>query len=84
MNELDKLALINNECSIKTKIILDNGIVLTESDCVLSWDYEDFRYVPNQGFIGQFVERVVNGKFKNVDDSFTLENKILEKIRLKY
>ena len=78
MNELDKLALINNECSIKTKIILDNGIVLTESDCVLSWDYEDFRYVPNQGFIGQFVERVVNGKFKNVDDSFTLENKILE------
>ena len=78
MNELDKLALINNECSIKTKIILDNDIVLTESDCVLSWDYEDFRYVPNQGFIGQFVERVVNGKFKNIDDSFTLENKILE------
>lgn len=78
MNELDKLALINNECSIKTKIILDNNIVLTESDCVLSWDYEDFRYVPNQGFMGQFVERVVNGKFKNIDDSFTLENKILE------
>lgn len=78
MNELDKLALINNECSIKTKIIIDNDVVLTESDYVLSWDYEDFRYAPNQGFIGQFVERVVNGKLKNVDDSFTLENKVIE------
>lgn len=78
MDELDKSALINNECSIKTKIILDDGTVLTESDYIENWDYEDFRYVPNQGFIGQFVERVVNGKLKNVDDSFTLENKVIE------
>lgn len=78
MSDLDKLALINNECAIKTKIILDDGTVLTESDYIENWDYEDFRYVPNQGFIGQFVERVVNGKLKNVDDSFTLENKVIE------
>lgn len=78
MNELDKSALINNECTIKTKIIINGSTVLTESDYILSWDYEDFRYVPNQGFIGQFVERVVNGKLKNVDDSFTLENKLIE------
>ena len=78
MSDLDKLALINNECAIKTKIILNDGTILTESDYVENWDYEDFRYVPNQGFIGQFVERVVNGKLKNVDDSFTLENKVIE------
>lgn len=78
MSDLDKLALINNECAIKTKIILDDGTVLTESDYVENWDYEDFRYVPNQGFLGQFVERVVNGKLKNVDDSFALENKVIE------
>ena len=78
MSDLDKLALINNECAIKTKIILDDGTVLTESDYIENWDYEDFRYVPNQGFIGQFVERVVNGKLKNVDDSFTLENKVID------
>lgn len=78
MSDLDKLALINNECAIKTKIILNDGTILTESDYVENWDYEDFRYVPNQGFIGQFVERIVNGKLKNVDDSFTLENKVIE------
>ena len=78
MSDLDKLALINNECAIKTKIILDDGTVLTESDYIENWDYEDFRYVPNQGFLGQFVERVVNGKLKNVDDSFALENKVIE------
>ena len=82
MIDSDKQALIDNLCTVPTKIIVDNGdettTVLTESDYVLNWDYEDFRFVPNEGFIGQFVERVVNGNLKNVDDSFSIVDKEIE------
>lgn len=82
MIDSDKQALIDNVCTVPTKIIVDNGdgttTLLTENDYVLNWEHEDFRFVPNEGFIGQFVERVVNGNLKNVDDSFSIVNKEIE------
>lgn len=78
----DKQALIDNLCTVPTKIIVDNGdgttTILTESDYVLNWDHEDFRFVPNEGFIGQFVERIVTGNLKNVNDSFSITDKEIE------
>ena len=85
MIDSDKQALLNNTCTVPTKIIVDNGdgttTTLTESDYVLDWNYEDFRYVPNEGFLGQFVERVLTGNLKNVNDSFSIVDK---KIELKF
>ena len=82
MNNSDKQALINNSCVVPTKIIVDNGdgtsSILTEQDYILNWNYEDFRYVPDEGFIGQFVERVINVNLKNINDSFTIVNKKIE------
>lgn len=82
MNNSDKQALINNSCTIPTQVIIDNGdgttTTLTEQDYILNWNYEDFRYVPEQGFIGQFVERIININLKNVDDSFTIVDKNIE------
>lgn len=82
MIDSDKQALIDNICTVPTKIIVDNGdnttTVLTESDYVLDWQHEDFRFVPNEGFIGQFVERIVTGNLKNVDDSFSITDKEIE------
>ena len=82
MIDSDKQALIDNICTVPTKIIVNNGdrttTVLTESDYVLDWNHEDFRFVPNEGFIGQFVERIVTGNLKNVDDSFSITDKEIE------
>ena len=82
MIDSDKQALIDNTCTVPTKIIVDNGdnttTVLTESDYVLDWQHEDFRFVPNEGFIGQFVERIVTGNLKNVNDSFSITDKEIE------
>lgn len=82
MIDSDKEALIDNICTVPTKIIVNNGdgttTVLTESDYVLDWQHEDFRFVPNEGFIGQFVERIVTGNLKNVDDSFSITDKEIE------
>lgn len=82
MIDSDKQALIDNICTVPTKIIVNNGdgttTTLTESDYVLDWNHEDFRFVPNEGFIGQFVERIVTGNLKNVDDSFSITDKEIE------
>lgn len=82
MIDSDKQALIDNICTVPTKIIVNNGdgttTILTESDYVLDWNHEDFRFVPNEGFIGQFVERIVTGNLKNVDDSFSITDKEIE------
>ena len=82
MIDSDKQALIDNICTVPTKIIVNNGdettTTLTESDYVLDWQHEDFRFVPNEGFIGQFVERIVTGNLKNVDDSFSITDKEIE------
>lgn len=53
-------------------------IVLTEENSVISWDHEDFRYVKDQGWIGQFVARQVTGKLKNISDDFNITDKEFE------
>ncbi len=49
--------------------------VITEEDYVKNWDMEDFRIVPKQGFVGQFVEKILTLNFKNITKDFVVENK---------
>jgi len=72
-SDADKQAIINEQARIFTKVtLLSTGDVFTEDDSLSSWDYEDFRYVPNQGFIGQFVERLMDISLKGVEINSTL------------
>ncbi len=69
----DKQAIINEQARIFTKVtILSTGDTFTEDTSLASWEYEDFRYVPNQGFIGQFVERLMDVVLKGVQITTTL------------
>ena len=65
MTAEDKAALHSGNCAIKTKIIVSPGtdeeIVLTEENSVKSWEHIEERYVPDVGFIGQFVARELTG-----------------------
>lgn len=75
----EKELLLSN-APVLSRITLygENGEVLqvfNENDYLVDWDYEDFRYVPNQGFIGQFVERLLDGHLMNVPEGISLENK---------
>ena len=78
----DKLALHTGQCTIKTKLIVspgtDNEITLTERDAVKSWEHVEERYVPDVGFIGQFVARELSGELHNISDSFSMENEYVE------
>lgn len=72
----DKEALINNTASVLSRItVADNGAVLTEDNYITEWKYEDFRYVPGQGFIGQFVERLLDGKLTDLPSNINLTDK---------
>lgn len=79
----DKIRLINNSVAISTKIIIkatDNlpEIILTESDAIKTWEHIEERYVPDNGFIGQFVARTLNGELHNISDDFNIENREVE------
>lgn len=80
----DKELLKTNACAIKTKIIVkslneeEQDIVLTEDDYVKDWLYTDERYVPDEGFIGQFVARTLSGNVQNVGEDFNIENREIE------
>jgi hypothetical protein len=63
---------VDDETSVPSKT------VLTESDAVKTWELNDERYVPNNGFIGQFVSRTLTGELHNIDDDFSIENKDVE------
>ena len=72
-SNVDKQAIINEQARIFTKVtLLSTGDVFTEDNSLSSWEYEDFRYVPNQGFIGQFVERLMDVSLKGVEANSTL------------
>lgn len=77
----DKIALLNGTAAIQTKLEIlpleegGDSIILTEENSVISWDYEDFRYVADQGFIGQFVARQVKGALKNINDNFSITDR---------
>lgn len=53
-------------------------VVLTESDAIKTWELNDERYVPNNGFVGHFVARTLTGELHNIDDDFSIENKDVE------
>lgn len=72
----DKQLLKENAALVVCKIsVVGTELVYTEDDYIADWKYEDFRYVPENGFIGQFVERLLDGKFKNLPTDLILENK---------
>lgn len=83
MDNNDKLALRESTTAIKCKLIIKATdtlpqIILTESNCIKDWTYTDDRYVPQQGFIGQFVARTLSGNLQNIDDNFNIENREVE------
>ena len=53
-------------------------LVLTQDDAIKTWELNDERYVPDNGFIGQFVARTLNGELHNISDDFNIENKDIE------
>lgn len=79
----DKYALLNSNTTILTKIIVKEQdtlpeIILTEEDSVKSWSYDDDRYVPDTGFIGQFVARTLSGELQNINDEFNIEDREIQ------
>lgn len=81
MNNGDKQALLNGSATIETKIEIlpliqgEEPIILDQNNSVIKWNYEDFRYVKNEGWIGQFVARQVTGDLKNINDSFSITDR---------
>lgn len=81
MSENDKIALLNKTATVPSTIEIlpansdEEAIVLTENTGIVSWDHEDFRYVANEGFIGQFVARKITGKVKRLSTDIDLLNR---------
>ena len=91
MLEVDKQALRDSTAAIRCKLIVKATdtlpeIILTdgfdmgnnEFPGVKDWTYTDERYVPQQGFIGQFVARTLSGNLQNISDEFNIENREIE------
>lgn len=83
MLDTDKQALRDNTAAIRCKIIVKATdvlpeIILTDNDSIKDWTYTDDRYVPQQGFIGQFVARTLEGNLQNISDDFNIENREIE------
>lgn len=55
--------------------LCEEPIVLDQNNSVIKWDYEDFRYVKDEGWIGQFVARQVTGELKNISDDFNITDR---------
>lgn len=80
LRDIDKEAFYTGYVTLKTKVIvLADGnheeIVLTEDDAVKTWSINEERYVPDNGFIGQFVARTLDGELQNISDDFNIENR---------
>lgn len=75
--------LLSNNCTITSIVDIvtgldetENLITITSDDYLESWDVEDFRYVPNVGLIGQFVQKKLSMTVKNGFDVSNLSNQI--------
>jgi hypothetical protein len=82
-SEEDKTALKESTAIIRCRLVVKATgnlpeIVLTEEDAVKDWTYTDERYVPQQGFIGQFVARTLEGNLQNISDDFNIEGREIE------
>lgn len=84
LNDTDKEAFYTGYVTIRTKVIVlpdpnhADEIVLTERDAVKTWSISEERYVPDNGFIGQFVARTLDGELQNITDDFNIENREVE------
>lgn len=83
MSDDDKNALRNNTAAIMTKLIVKETetlpqIILTENNSVKSFEYNDERLVPKQGFIGQFIGRTLDGELHNISDDFSIDGREVE------
>lgn len=84
MSNTDIQALLNGTAAVQTKIEIlpqvagESSITLTESNGIVSWDYEDFRFIKDQGFIGQFIAKQVTGTIKNPSDTFSMTDREFE------
>ena len=81
MDTITKQAIIEGTVAIKTRLIVNEPnqtLVLTEEDSIKNWELNDERYVPDVGFIGQFVARTLNGELHNINDDFSIEDKDVE------
>ena len=83
MSNNDKLLLTQGVATIKCQVIVKATdtlpeIVLSEENSVKDWTYTDERYVPKQGFIGQFVARTLSGNLQNISDDFNIEGREIE------
>ena len=55
-----------------------SGFQINEDNYLQSLDFDDCRYVPQEGIIGSCVAKELQGKFINVDSSLDIENKEVE------
>lgn len=83
MIDSDKLALQNSTAIVRCKLVVKATdtlpeIILTEENAIKNWTYTDERYVPQQGFIGQFVARTLEGNLQNISDDFNIEGREIE------
>ena len=94
MSETTKRALIDGSAAIRTRLIVNKKssvaqtfanveetnqpLILPEDDSVKSWELNDERYVPDTGFIGQFVSRTLNGELHNISDEFSIQDADIE------
>lgn len=83
ITDVDKRALKDGSGVIKTRLIVKAEknlpeIILTEEDSVKTWDINEERYVPNNGFIGQYVARELSGELQNISDDFNIENRTIQ------
>lgn len=81
MNQEDIDVLLDKTATIQTEIeilpISDNeeSIILNEENSIIKWDYEDYRYVKDEGWIGQFVARRLIAELKNISNNFVVEDR---------
>jgi len=83
MSEEDKIALRNSTAAIRCKFIVKAKgnlpeIILTDDNSIKTFEYDDDRLVPNEGFIGQFVARTLSGKLDNISDDFDINGREIQ------
>lgn len=79
----DKKALQKNTAAIRVKLIVKatdtlEEIILTDDNSIKELTYTDDRYIPETGFVGQFVARTLEGELQDVSDDFNIEDREIE------
>lgn len=73
--DLDKKSILENSARVLSTIsVVGTDISFTEETNIAEWSYEDYRFVPENGFIGQFTERLLDGKLKELASDVNIEN----------